>query len=77
MTKSSIMNKFVNNLPIDFHLADPIVGTYAGGPGTKHEERLQKYVKTGHTQHIFKNELDKACVFRGASYSKYKDVPSS
>ncbi len=41
MTKSSIINKFVNNLPIELHLADPIVGTYSAcGSGTKHEERL-------------------------------------
>ncbi len=58
MPKNSTINKFVNNLPIELHLADPIVGTCAAcGPGTEHEERLQKCNQTGDTQHIFKNEL--------------------
>ena len=71
----SIINRFVNNLPFELHLWDPLVGTYsAAGPGTKHKKRLSKYLSTGDTKHIFLNELDKACFYHDAAYSKYTDV---
>ncbi len=51
MPKRSIINKFVNKLPVKLYLADPIVWTYAVcGPGKKHEEKLEKYVQTEDTQ---------------------------
>ena len=71
----SIINRFLNSLPFELHLADPIVGRYsAAGPGTKHKDRIQKYMDTGDTTHIFKNELDKACFYHDAAYSAHKDV---
>jgi hypothetical protein len=71
----SIINKFVNNLPFELHLIDPKVGRYSAcGPGTKHKKRIQDYIKTGDTNHIFKNELDKACFYHDSGYSKFKDV---
>ncbi len=71
----SIINKFVNNLPFEVHLMDPNVGRYAAcGPGTKHYERIKKYIETGDTDYIFKNELDKACLYHDSTYSKFKDV---
>ena len=77
MSNDSIINKFVNNLPFELHLMDPNVGKYAAcGPGTKHYERIQKYIKTGDTSHIFKNKLDKACFYHDSAYSKFKDVPN-
>jgi hypothetical protein len=77
MGNDSIINKFVNNLPFELHLIDPIVGKYSAcGPGTKHQQRIQKYIETGDTSNIFKNELDKACFYHDSSYSKYKDVPN-
>jgi hypothetical protein len=75
MSNDSILNKFVNNLPFELHLIDPNVGKYSAcGPGTKHQQRIQEYINTGDTSHIFKNELDKACFYHDSSYSKYKDV---
>jgi transposase InsO family protein len=72
---NSIINKFVNNLPFELHLADPKVGRYSAcGPGTKHKKRVQDYIETGDTNHIFKNELDKACFYHDSGYSKFKDV---
>ena len=77
MSNDSIINKFVNNLPFELHLVDPYVGKYAAcGPGTKHYERIKKYIKTNDTNHIYKNELDKACFIHDSAYSKYKDVPN-
>ena len=75
MGNDSIINKFVNNLPVELHLVDPKVGTYSAcGPGTKHKKRIQDYIDTGDTSHIFKNELDKACFYHDSAYSKFKDV---
>ena len=71
----SIINRFVNNLPFELHLWDPKVGRYSAcGPGTKHKKRIQKYTTTGDVKHIYKNELDRACFYHDAEYSKYKDV---
>ena len=71
----SIINRFVNNLPFEMHLWDPIVGRYAAaGPGTKHKARIERYLQTGDTDHIFKNELDKACFYHDAGYSAHKSV---
>ena len=77
MSNDSIINKFVNNLPIELHLYDPVVGKYSAcGPGTKHKERIEKYIQSGDTSHIFKNELDKHCFYHDSAYDKYKDVPN-
>ena len=77
MSNDSIINKFVNNLPIEVHLYDPVVGKYSAcGPGTKHKDRIEKYIQTGDTSHIFKNELDKHCFYHDSVYEKHKDVPN-
>ena len=77
MSNDSIINKFVNNLPIELHLRDPVVGTYSAcGPGTKHKDRIEKYIQTGDTSHIYKNDLDKHCFYHDSVYDKYKDVPT-
>ena len=47
MSNDSIINKFVNNLPIELHLFDPVVGKYSAcGPGTKHKERTKRYMSS-------------------------------
>ena len=75
MTNDSIINKFVNNLPFELHLFDPVVGRYSAcGPGTKHQDRIEKYIQTGDTSHIYKNELDKHCFYHDSAYDKHKDV---
>ncbi len=41
----SVMNKFINNLPVELHLYDPVVGHYSAcGPGTRTSDRIKKYV---------------------------------
>ena len=36
--------------------------TYSAcGPFTKNNEKIKKFEKTGDTNYIYKNELDKAC----------------
>ena len=70
-----IINNFVNSLPFEMHLVDPIVGKYAAcGPGTKHKTRIQEYLKTGDLSHIYKNKLDAACVEHDSGYNNFKTV---
>ena len=46
----------------------------ACGPFTKHCERIQKFRETGDLQHLFKNELDIACLAHDAPYSDSKEL---
>ena len=44
------------------HLKQPSFTTYSAcGPFTKNKQRIQKFMKTGDTNYIYRNELDKAC----------------
>ena len=44
------------------------------GPFTKHCERNQKFRETGDLQHLYKNELDKACFAHHAPCSDSKEL---
>ena len=45
----------------EMHLRDPTVGIYLGcGPFTKHKQRIQKFMETGDTNYIYRNDIDKA-----------------
>ena len=49
--------------------------TYSAcGPFTKNEERIEKFMQTGNTDFIYKNELDKACFQHDMAYGKSKDL---
>ena len=66
----------VNNLPIELHAIDPVVGKYSSlGPGTKHMDRNQKHIETGDKNHIAKNDLDLAAFWHDNAYSKNKTAP--
>ena len=56
------------------HLKHPGFTYSAGGPFTKHRERIQKFRETGDLKHLHRNELDKACFTDDAGYSDYKDL---
>ena len=59
----------------ELHLWDPKVKkNSACGPFTKHEQRIESFMKDGRLSHIYKNELDKACFQHDAAYNKYKDL---
>ena len=75
MSKESVVDKFVNNLPFELHGWDPYEGKYSSlGPGTNHKERLEKYIETGDRSVIAKNDLDLAAFFHDNAYSKYKNA---
>ena len=44
------------------------------GPFTKNKERIEKFIQTGNTDFIYKNELDKACFQHDMAYGKSKDL---
>ena len=44
------------------------------GPFTKNKERIEKFMTTGNTDFIYKNELDKACLQHDFAYAKSKDL---
>ena len=75
------MNEIVNNFLLvgdkfmpEMHLKQPGFTYSACGPFTKNKERIEKFMQTGNTDFIYKNELDKACFQHDMAYSKTKDL---
>ena len=56
------------------HLRQPEFVYFACGPFTKHKERINKFMKTGDTRYIYRNDLDKTCFQHDAAYSESKDL---
>ena len=42
----------------------------------QHKDRINKFIQTGDTNYIYKNDLDKACFAHDAAYSDFKDIKS-
>ena len=45
----------------EIHLKKPGFTYSACGPFIKNKERIEKFMQTGNTNFIYKNQLDKAC----------------
>ena len=58
----------------EMHLRQPGFTYSACGPFTKNKERIEKFMQTGNTDFIYKNELDKACFQHDLAYGKAKDL---
>ena len=58
----------------EIHLKQPGFIYSACGPFTKNKERIEKFIQTGNTNFIYKNELDKACFQHDMAYGKSKDL---
>ena len=58
----------------EMHLKQPSFTYSACGPFTKNKERIEKFIQTGNTNLIYKNELDKACFQHDMAYGKTKDL---
>ena len=74
---NAIVNKFLlvgDKFMPEMHLRQPRFTYSACGPFTKHKQRIQKFMQTGITDFIYRNELDKACFQNDAAYSGSKDV---
>ena len=58
----------------EMHLKRPGFTYNACGPFTRNKQRIRKFMQTGDTNYIYKNELDKACFQHDIAYGKYKDL---
>ena len=74
---NEIVNKFLlvgDKFMPEMHLKQPGFTYSASGPFTKNKEQIEKFLQTGNTNFIYKNELDKACFFQhDMAYGKTKD----
>ena len=73
---NEIVNKFLlagDKFMPEMHLKQPRFTYSACGPFTKNKERIQKFKETGDTNHIYNNELDKACFQHDMAYGDFKD----
>ena len=75
------MNKIINKFLLsrdkfmpELHLKQSGYTYSACGTFTKHHERIQKFIETGNSKHLYRNELDKACFAHVAAYSDSKDL---
>ena len=58
----------------EMNLKQPVFTYSACGPFTKNKQRIEKFMETGNTNFIYKNELDKACFQHDMAYGKSKDL---
>ena len=58
----------------EMDLKQPGFAYSACGPFTKNSERIQKFMPTGNTNYIYKNDLDKVCFQHDLAHGKYKDL---
>ena len=74
---NEITNKFLlagDKFMPEMHLKQPGFTYSACGPFTKNKERIEKFMQTGNTDFIYKNELDRACFQHDMAYGKTKDL---
>ena len=74
---NEIVNKFLlagHKFMPEMHLKQPGFIYSACGPFTKNKERIEKLKETGDTNHIHKNELDKACFQHDMAFGDFKDL---
>ena len=71
------MNKFLlagDKFTPEMHLKQPGFTYSACGPFNKNKERIEKFMQTGNTDFIYKNEPDKACFQHDMAYGKLKSL---
>ena len=75
------MNKIVNKFLLagvkfmpEMHLKQPGFTYSDCGPFIRNKERIEKFIQTGNTGFIYRNELDKSCFQHDIAYGKSKDL---
>ena len=74
---NEIVNKFLlagDKFMPEMHLKQTGFTYSACGPFTKNNERIEKFMKTGNTDFIYRNKLDKACFQDDMAYGNFKDL---
>ena len=77
MKMNKIVNRFLlvgDKFMTEMHLKQPVFTYSACGPFIKNKERIEKFIQTGNTDFIYRNDLDKACFQHGMAYGKSKDL---
>ena len=72
---NEIVNKFLlvgDKFMLEMYLKQPGFTYSACGPFTRNKERIEKFMQTGNTDFIYRNELDKACFQHDMVYGKSK-----
>ena len=74
---NDIVNTFLlagDKLLPEMHLKQPGFTYIACGPFSKNKERIQKFMQTGDTNYIYRNDLYKAYFQHDMAYGRYKDL---
>ena len=74
---NEVVNKILlvgNKFTPEMHLKQPGFSYSACGPFAKNEERIEKFMQTGNTDFIYRNDLDKPCFHHDMAYGKTKDL---
>ena len=74
---NEIINKFLlvgDKFMPEMHLRQPGFTYSACGSFTKNKKRIEKFMQSGNTDFIYKNELDKACFQHDIAYGISKDL---
>ena len=74
---NQIVNKFLlegDKFMPEMHLRQPGFTYSACGTFTRNKQRIQKFMQTGDTNYIYRNELDNACFQHDMAYGKCKDL---
>ena len=74
---NAITNKFLltgDKFMPEMHLRQPGFTYSACDPFNKHKERINKFMNTGDTRFIYRNDLDKGCFQYDSIYSDSKDL---
>ena len=74
---NNIVDKFLkigDKFMPEMHLRQSGFTYSACGPFTKNKQRIQKFMQTGDTNYIYKNELDKACFRHDVAYGDFTDL---
>ena len=74
---NEIVNKFLlvgDKFMPEMHLKQPGFTYSAYGPFTRNKERIEKFMQTGNTDFMYRNELDKSCFQDDMAYGKSKDL---
>ena len=77
MKMNKIVNRFLlvgDKFMTEMHSKQPAFTYSACGPFTKNKERIEKFIQTGNTDFIYRNDLDKACFQHDMAYGKSKDL---
>ena len=74
---NEIVNKFLlvgDRFMPKMHLKQPGFTYSACGPFTRNKGRIEKFMQTGNTDFIYRNELDKVCFQHDMAYGRSKDL---